>query len=387
MIIEQAQRISGVEQYYFSSKLEEIRKLKQSGADVINLGIGSPDLAPSDETITATITALRNQKNHGYSSYRSLPEFRKGLADWYLKTYQVSLDFESEILPLLGSKEAITYITQAFVNAGDRVLIPNPGYPAYASTAKLCGAEIIYYNLKEGEQWLPNFSDLEKCDLSKVKIMWVNYPHMPTGASANSQVFKDLVLFAKKNKILICHDNPYSQVLNPNAPESILKYDPKFECSLELNSFSKAFNMAGWRVGVVCSAKEVIDSILKVKSNVDSGMFAPIQFGAMQALKNSSQWHLQRNAIYEKRRLLVYKIFDALEFDFSKSQVGLFVWAKSRTNKNISLFVDELLKSTHIFMTPGCVFGSQGEPYVRSSLCASEEILEHALKRILNWKH
>jgi aspartate/methionine/tyrosine aminotransferase len=386
MIIEPADRLSGTEEYYFSKKLDEVRKMRSQGIDVINLGIGSPDLAPSSETIEAATKALKNEKNHGYASYRSSPELRQELARFYERVYHVKLNAETEILPLLGSKEGILYTSLAFVNPGESILVPNPGYPAYSSVARMIGANVVYYDLKEENDWLPDFEKLEKQDLGTCKIMWVNYPHMPTGRPATAELFKNLVSFAKKKKILICHDNPYSLVLNETPPLSILSFDPQKEYSLELNSFSKAFNMAGWRVGLLSGSEAVVNTVLQVKSNVDSGMFTAVQMGAIEALKNPESWHEARNGVYRKRRALVWNIFDKLGLKYDPKQVGLFVWARvpDQVGK-VETYVDRILYEARVFFVPGSVFGSNGSKYVRSSLCASEDVLKEALSRIEAW--
>ena len=382
-----ANRLQGIQEYYFSKKLDEVRKMKSEGHDVINLGIVSPDLAPSPQSISATIEALKDPKNHGYSPYRSLPELRRAMADWYQRIYQVDLDPNSEVLPLLGSKEGILYVSLAFLNPGDKALIPNPGYPAYEAVTKMVGVQVEYYDLLSENDWLPDFKKLNKQDLKKCKIMWVNYPHMPTGRKADPRVFTELVAFGKAHNILICHDNPYGMVLNIDPPTSILKFDPKKEVCLELNSFSKAFNMAGWRVGMCAAQREVIDAILQVKSNVDSGMFAPIQSGAIAALQNAESWHSERNDIYRKRRDVVFKIFDIINFKYDPKQVGLFVWAKAPDAiADVPAFVDRLLYEANVFLVPGFVFGSNGSRFARSSLCGSQQILETALDRISKWK-
>jgi LL-diaminopimelate aminotransferase len=387
MIVKTADRLSGTEEYYFSKKLDEVRKLRSQGIDVINLGIGSPDLAPSPETIEAASSALHNEKNHGYASYRSSPEFRQELARFYERVYQVKLNSEREILPLLGSKEGILYTSLAFVNPGETILVPNPGYPAYSSVARMIGAKVVYYDLTEEGDWLPDFAQLESQDLSRCKLMWVNYPHMPTGKPASAELFKNLITFAQKNKILICHDNPYSLVLNETQPLSILSFDPEKKYALELNSFSKAFNMAGWRVGLLSASAEIVDAVLQVKSNVDSGMFTAVQAGAAEALKNPERWHEARNEIYRKRRALVWKIFDRLGFKYDPKQVGLFVWARVPDETgSVEEYVDRILYEARVFLVPGSVFGSNGSRYVRSSLCASESVLAEALKRIESWK-
>ena len=382
-----AERLSGTEEYYFSKKLDEVRRLKAQGVDVINLGIGSPDLMPSSETIEAASAALRNEKAHGYASYRSTPELRKELARFYERIYKIKLNPESEILPLLGSKEGILYISLAFVNPGETVSVPNPGYPAYSSVARMIGAKVVYYDLTEESDWLPNLDQLRKQDLGSCKLMWVNYPHMPTGRPATPQLFENLLRFAREKNILIAHDNPYSLVLNETDPLSILSFDPSKDNSLELNSFSKAFNMAGWRVGLLSASEAVVNAVLQVKSNVDSGMFTVVQEGAIQALKNPKSWHDGRNETYRKRRKLVWEIFDSLGFHYEPNQVGLFVWAKVPGDRGeVEAYIDRILYEARVFLVPGSVFGSNGKGYVRSSLCASEEVLQEALRRIQAWR-
>ncbi|MEK7691944.1 MAG: aminotransferase class I/II-fold pyridoxal phosphate-dependent enzyme, partial [Bdellovibrionota bacterium] len=326
---------------------------------------------------------LQAGTSHGYSSYRSLPGLRSAMADWYLKTYQVKVDPACEVLPLLGSKEGIFYLSMAFLNPGDHVLIPDPGYPAYGAAAELVGAQAIRYPLTQKCGWLPDLDALEAGDLSKFKIMWVNYPHMPTGARGSRALFEKLAAFARRNRIMICNDNPYGLVLNQAPPESLLSADPALEWSLELNSLSKSFNMAGWRVGMLLGAKVAVDAVVKVKSNVDSGMFAPIQAGAIAALKNSDTWHRERNQIYAERRELVAQIFDRLQFSHETEQVGLFIWAKAPPKVgDVPAFCDEVLLRHHIFLTPGSIFGTNGARYARASLCAPAPRLREALARL-----
>jgi LL-diaminopimelate aminotransferase len=383
MIIAAAKRLSDVSEYYFSRKLEQIRLMNEAGRNVINLGIGSPDLAPSPETITAAKAALDSPKNHGYAAYRGTPELRHAIADWYSRIYGVNASADKNVLPLLGSKEGLFYIAMAFLNDGDGVLVPNPGYPAYSSVSRLAGAKICAYELNAKNNWWPDFDALEKTDLKGIKLMWVNYPHMPTGASGSAELFTRLVEFGRRHGILICHDNPYGMVLNETPPLSLLKFDPKMEVSLELNSFSKAFNMAGWRVGMMLANQDVLDTVLKVKSNVDSGMFLPIQSGAIEALKNASTWHDERNRIYRERREWTHKIFDQLGFQYSKNQVGLFTWAKAPSEvSNVEAHLDLLLEKAAVFITPGFIFGSAGSSYARCSLCAPIEKLKEAGQRL-----
>ena len=387
MIVSPADRLKNVGEYYFSQKLEAIRKMRERGLDVISLGIGSPDLAPPPEAVAAATAAIADEKNHGYASYRSTPELRKSMSAWYQSTYGVAVDAETEILPLLGSKEGILYLSMALLNPGDGVLLPNPGYPAYSSVASLLGAKAHVYDLTEKSGWLPDLDLLEKQDLKGVKLMWVNYPHMPTGKVAERTFFDRLVKFAAKHRILVCNDNPYGLVLNTTPPMSLLSTDPEKKYTAELNSFSKSFNMAGWRVGMFLGAKELVDCVLQVKSNVDSGMFLAVQAGAAAAMKTSPKWHEARNAVYRERREIVWKIFDRLGFKYEKDQVGLFVWAKAPDAvKDVAQFLDRILEEANVFLTPGMIFGSNGLRYARASLCAPSGRLKEALQRIEGFK-
>ncbi|WP_100609958.1 pyridoxal phosphate-dependent aminotransferase [Confluentibacter lentus] len=380
-MIEAANRLNTVEEYYFSKKLREVGMLIASGKPVINLGIGSPDMAPPQKVVDALIEGLQDAKAHQYQSYQGLPALREGMAKFYKDHFNVSLSPTTEILPLMGSKEGIMHISMAFLNEGDGVLIPNPGYPTYQSVTNLVGAKTFLYDLDEANHWFPDFKAIEKQDLSKVKLMWVNYPHMPTGAGATDKLFKDLIAFAKKHNILIINDNPYSFVLN-DSPKSIMNIAGAKEVCLELNSLSKTFNMAGWRVGMVVGDSNYISHILKVKSNMDSGMFYGIQKGAIEALKCSSMWFVTLNSVYRKRRELVWKLAKALNCTYDEQATGLFVWAKLPSNVKSEEFIDSVLKNNYIFITPGTIFGTKGEGYIRFSLCASEEELEEAIKRV-----
>ena len=376
-----ANRLNTVEEYYFSSKLREVRELIAQGKPIINMGIGSPDLKPSKLVVEAIQNAMNDGFAHQYQSYQGLPELRKGMSNFYKKFFDVDVDFNSEILPLMGSKEGIMHISLAFLNEGDAVLIPNPGYPTYSSVTNLVGAIPIFYDLAAENNWEPNFEALEKLNLSKVKLMWVNYPNMPTGASGNLNLFAKLVAFAKKHQILIVNDNPYSFVLNDN-PISILQIDGAKEVTLELNSLSKTYNMAGWRVGMVLGNSKLIDAILKVKSNMDSGMFYGIQKGAIEALKLDKSWFEKQNAIYKRRRDLVFQLANILKCTYDKNSVGLFVWAKLPLGiTNSEDFVNQLLYDKDLFITPGTIFGSNGEGYIRFSLCVDEEKIIEVLKR------
>jgi aspartate/methionine/tyrosine aminotransferase len=385
MIIETANRLKGLKEYYFSVKLKEVKALQDSGKDVINLGVGSPDLYPSLETIHSLIASTLKKENHGYQSYKGIAAFRKGIASWYSKTYGVTLDPETEILPLIGSKEGITHISLTFLNEGDQVLVPELGYPTYRSVTEMVGATVVEYPLLEQRNYEPDWDFLEKADLSKVKLMWVNYPHMPTGAPASIALFEQLVKFATEKKILICHDNPYSLVLNESKPVSLLSIPGSKEVCLEMNSMSKSFNMAGWRIGWVSGAKEYIDAILKVKSNVDSGMFLPVQEAAVAALQNSEQWHQERNDIYRKRREFACQILDQLGCNYRKDQQGMFIWAKvPDTIQSVEKLVDHLLYTYHVFITPGFIFGPKGDRFVRISLCTPENRLQQVVERFRN---
>ncbi len=380
-MITTAKRIAIVEEYYFSSKLREVRQLISEGKPIINMGIGSPDMAPSKSVIEAIQKAVIDENAHQYQSYQGLPELRNGMADFYKNNFQVELNSNSEILPLMGSKEGIMHISLAFLNEGDEVLIPNPGYPTYTSVTKLVGATPVFYDLIENNNWEPDFEKLEQQDLSKVKMMWVSYPHMPTGATGSLYLFEKIVAFAKKHQILVINDNPYSFVLNDN-PISILKIDDAKEVALELNSLSKTYNMAGWRVGMVSGKSEFIDAILKVKSNMDSGMFYGIQKGAIEALKLDKSWFDAQNVIYQKRRNLTFELAKKLDCTYDENSVGLFVWAKLPLEiTSAEDFVDKILYEKDIFITPGTIFGSNGEGYIRFSLCVKEEKIQEAILR------
>ena len=380
-MITTAKRLDKVEEYYFSSKLREVRQLMSEGKPIISMAIGSPDLSPSKAVIEAVAAAIQDENGHGYQNYQGLPELRKGMADFYQNQFGVELNPNNEILPLMGSKEGIMHISLAFLNEGDHVLIPNPGYPTYTSVTNLVQAVPVYYDLKEENGWEPDFEALEKLDLEKVKIMWLGYPHMPTGARGSLALFEKLVAFAKKHNILLVNDNPYSFVLNDN-PMSLLQVDGAKEVALELNSLSKTFNMAGWRVGMVLGNPEIIDAILKVKSNMDSGMFYGIQKGAVAALNCDESWFEDQNKIYRRRRELTEQLAEKLGCKVYKEGVGLFVWAKLPEGiESSEKFIDEILYEKHIFITPATIFGSNGEGYIRFSLCAKEEKIQEAINR------
>lgn len=358
--------------------------MQEAGCDVINMGIGSPDLMPSEETIAALCQSAHAPDSHGYQPYKGIPALRKAIADWYKSTYQVELDPETEILPLMGSKEGVTHISLTFLNPGDEVLIPELGYPAYRSVSDMVEAKARFYPLQENNDWQPDLKAMEQEDYSRVKVMWLNYPHMPTGAPPRKEVFEQLITFAHKQQILLCHDNPYSLVLNTGKPLSLLSVPGAKEVALELNSLSKSHNMAGWRVGWIAGAKAYLDEIIKIKSNVDSGMFKPVQEAAIQALKNPDVWHEQRNKVYEERRELVYQILDVLQCTYQTNQQGLFVWAKIPASvPSVEQWVEDLLQRYYIFITPGSIFGEKGKNYIRISLCNSKYNLEKAFNRII----
>ncbi|MFT4575299.1 MAG: LL-diaminopimelate aminotransferase [Polaribacter sp.] len=379
-MIKSAKRLDTVQEYYFSKKLREVRELAAAGKPIINMGIGSPDLQPPTKVIDAIQQSFNDADAHKYQSYQGLPALRNAISAFYKQKFNVATDPANEILPLMGSKEGIMHISMAFLNKGDQVLIPNPGYPTYTSVTKLLGAEPVFYELEEATNWQPNIEALEALDLSKVKIMWVNYPHMPTGTNALKETFEKLVAFGKKHQILLVNDNPYSFILN-DKPLSILQVEGAKDIALELNSLSKTFNMAGWRVGMVLGNKKYINEILKVKSNMDSGMFYGIQKGAIEALHLSDDWFENQNKVYEERRNLVFQLADKLECAYDENSTGLFVWAKIPAGKTSEQVTDAILYDKDIFITPGTVFGSQGEGYIRFSLCVSKEIIKNAISR------
>lgn len=376
-----ANRLNTVEEYYFSKKLREVNLLKAQGKPIINLGIGSPDLEPPMHVVTAITESMNDAVAHKYQSYQGLPELRDAMTSFYKEHFRVALSPLTEVLPLMGSKEGIMHISMAFLNEGDEVLIPNPGYPTYASVTKLIGATPVFYDLLAENDWCPDLLALEKRNLSKVKLMWISYPHMPTGATASNKVFEDIIAFAKRHNILVVNDNPYSFVLNA-YPRSILKYKGAKDVCLELNSLSKTFNMSGWRVGMVLGKTEYINAILKVKSNMDSGMFYGIQKGAIAALKCSKMWYISLNSVYEERRQKVWELATALNCTYDENATGLFVWAKLPPNLKSEKFIDMVLKEHSIFIAPGTIFGSNGEGYIRFSLCAPMEELEDAIVRV-----
>jgi len=377
-----ATRLNNVSEYYFSRKLKEVAQMNAEGKNVISLGIGSPDLPPSQETLqTMCEQTLRNDV-HGYQPYVGIPELRKGFSDWYKKWYHVDLDSNTEIQPLIGSKEGILHVTLAFVNPGEEVLVPNPGYPTYTSLSTLLGAKVVPYNLKEENRWMPDFEELEKMDLSKVKLMWTNYPNMPTGANASMELYEKLVSFARKHNIVIVNDNPYSFILN-DQPLSILSVPGAKECCIEFNSMSKSHNMPGWRVGMLASNAQFIQWVLKVKSNIDSGMFRPLQLAAAKALACDASWYAEINSVYSERRGLAGEIMHTLGCTYDENQVGMFLWGKvPESCENVEALTDKVLYEANVFITPGFIFGSNGARYIRLSLCCNKEMLANALERI-----
>ena len=382
MDITVAKRLQHTEEYYFSKKLREIDELNKQGKQVINLGIGSPDLPPHPDVIQVLEEEAVKSNVHGYQNYKGSPVLRQAIADWYTRYYDVQLNPATEILPLIGSKEGIVHICMTYLQEGDEALIPNPGYPAYTSAVRISGASIVYYELSEEKGWLPDLEELEKRDLSKVKIMWINYPHMPTGTLANQAFFTDIIAFGKKHNILICHDNPYSFILNEH-PQSIFAVPGAKDVAIELNSLSKSSNMAGWRIGMLIAAEQQINEILRFKSNMDSGMFLPLQLAAAKALSLDKSWYTQLNAEYAKRREKVYQIMDMLGCTYSRDQVGLFIWARIPNGYTDSYTLcDKVLYEANVFITPGGIFGSAGNNYIRISLCAKEEVFDQAIARI-----
>ncbi len=382
MKVKPADRTSNVQEYYFSQKLAQIDKMRREGADIINLGIGSPDQPPSENTITSLITEAKKPTSHGYQSYTGIPALRKAFADWYKKYFHVELNPDNEILPLMGSKEGIMHISMAFVNPGDEVLVPDPGYPTYSSVTNLVGGIVRKYDLEEKRGWLPDLETLENSDLSRVKVMWVNYPNMPTGTKGSIVLFEKLVAFSLEHSILLCNDNPYSFILNKEY-HSLLAVDGAKETALELNSLSKSQNMAGWRIGMVAGHSEYIKNVLKVKSNMDSGMFLPMQMAAVEALNNPESWYDTVNTAYIRRRKIVEEIMDVLNCKYDKTQVGLFVWGRIPEEIiKCEMYIEDILNKTHVFITPGFIFGKNGERYIRISLCANEKKMLEAKERL-----
>ena len=382
MIVKPADRTANVQEYYFSQKLAQIDRMRRDGSDVINLGIGSPDLPPSESTVSALIAEAKKSTSHGYQSYSGIPSLRKAFSDWYKKYFYVNLNPDNEILLLMGSKEGIMHISMAFVNPGDEVLVPDPGYPTYSSVTNLVGGIVRRYDLSEENGWLPDLKSLELSDLSKVKLMWVNYPNMPTGVKASVDLFEKLVVFSRKHRILLVNDNPYSFILNKEYI-SIFSVEGAKDTALELNSLSKSHNMAGWRIGMVAGQSDYIKTVLKVKSNMDSGMFLAMQMAAIEALNNPDSWYDSVNSVYIRRRKIVEQIMDLLKCSYDKSQIGLFVWGKIPENiPDCESYVEKILMKSLVFITPGFIFGKNGERFIRISLCATEEKLNEAKNRI-----
>jgi LL-diaminopimelate aminotransferase len=384
--METAKRLEGIGEYYFSQKLREIDDMNKAGKQVINLGIGSPDLPPHPDVIKALHEEALKPNQHGYQNYKGSPVLRNAISKWYKRWYDVDLNADSEILPLIGSKEGIMHICMSYLNEGDAVLIPNPGYPTYRAAAKIAGADLLEYELKEENNWFPGFDELEKSDLSKVKLMFVNYPQMPTGKLPTKELFVQLGSFAKNNNILIVHDDPYSFILN-DEPMSLLSVDGAKDVVIELNSLSKSHNMAGWRVGMLLGAKERIDDVLRFKSNMDSGMFLPVQLAAAKALELGQEWHDEVNKIYRERREKVFELLQLLNCSFDEKQAGLFVWASIPSEyKDGYELSDKILHGSNVFITPGGIFGSAGDKYIRVSLCTTEERISEAMLRIKIYK-
>ena len=380
--IQPADRLANVSEYYFSRKLKEVAQMNAEGKNVISLGIGSPDMPPSEETVNVLCEQAKRPDAHGYQPTVGIPELRKAMADWYKRWYHVELDPATEIQPLIGSKEGILHVTLALVNPGDQVLVPNPGYPTYSSVSRLAEAEIFTYDLDENNHWRPDFKQLESLPLDRIKLMWVNYPNMPTGAKASMELFTKLVDFGKRHNIIIVNDNPYSFILNDN-PMSILAVPGSKDICIEMNSLSKSHNMSGWRIGMLASNPQFIEWILKVKSNIDSGIFRPLQTAATKALLCGQEWYDQLNEVYRNRRDIAEKIMKALGCSYDPSQAGLFVWGKIPDSAtDAESLADEILYNAHVFITPGFIFGSRGNRYIRISLCAPEKKMQEALHRI-----
>ena len=382
-MIEPAKRLGLVSEYYFSRKLKEVAQMNAEGKDIISLAIGSPDMPPSQQTIDKLCEVANNPNAHGYQPTMGTPELRNAMAHFYRRWYGVELNPQTEIQPLIGSKEGILHVTLAFVNPGEQVLVPNPGYPTYTSLSKILGAEIVNYDLMEDNGWQPDFEALEKMDLSKVKLMWTNYPNMPTGGAARMETYERLVAFARKHNIVVVNDNPYSFILN-EKPLSLLQVPGAKDCCIEFNSMSKSHNMPGWRVGMLATNAQFVQWILKIKSNIDSGTFRGIQLAAAEAYRNSEQWHREANIeTYGRRRKYAEQIMEVLGCKYDPNQVGMFLWGKiPEKYANAEELTERVLHEARVFITPGFIFGSKGERYIRISLCAKEEKLEAALRRI-----
>lgn len=382
--IKPASRLDAVQEYYFSRKLKEVARLNAEGQDIISLAIGSPDQPPSPQTIDKLCEVAHDPSAHGYQPTMGTMELRKAMADFYHRWYGVEVDAASEVQPLIGSKEGILHITLAFVNPGDEVLVPNPGYPTYTSLSKILGAKVVNYNLDEDNVWQPDFEELEHRDLSRVKLMWTNYPNMPTGGDARMETYRKLVDFARRNDIVVVNDNPYSFILNEH-PLSLLQVEGAKDCCIELNSMSKGYNMPGWRVGMCVSNPQFISWILKIKSNIDSGTFRGLQLAAAEALTtNTEEWHREYNInVYRRRREIAERIMQALGCTYDDSQVGMFLWGKIADKyANAEQLTERVLHEARVFITPGFIFGSNGERYVRISLCAQDDKMQEALRRI-----
>ncbi|MBP6175879.1 MAG: aminotransferase class I/II-fold pyridoxal phosphate-dependent enzyme [Fermentimonas sp.] len=383
MSIEPAEHIKSISEYYFSVKLAEVARMNAEGKNVISLAVGAPDRMPSQLTIETLCLSAQRPDVHAYQPYTGIPELRKAYAGWYKRFFNVDLSID-EVLPLIGSKEGILHISMTFLNVGDGVLVPNPGYPTYRSVSNLLRAKVIEYDLLEDDGWYPDFDALEKMDLSGVKLMWVNYPNMPTGAKGSTELFEKLVAFGKKHEIIICHDNPYSFILN-DKPMSILSVPGAKDICIELNSLSKSHNMSGWRMGMLSSNAQFVKWVLKAKSNIDSGQFKPMQLATVAALSNSDEWHTDMNRIYAERRVWAEKIMDLLNCRYDKSQVGLFVWGKLPDEVSGSEeFINDILYKANVFITPGFIFGSNGERFIRISLGSSVDLIKEAYRRIEN---
>ena len=381
--IKPAERLSLVSEYYFSRKLKEVAQMNAEGKDIISLAIGSPDMPPSKQTIQTLCEVASRPDTHGYQPTMGTPELRKAMADFYKRWYGVELNPATEIQPLIGSKEGILHVTLAFVNSGEEVLVPNPGYPTYTSLSKILGAKVVNYDLMEDNGWQPDFEQLEKMDLSRVKLMWTNYPNMPTGGNARMETYERLVDFARKHNIVVVNDNPYSFILN-DKPMSLLQVEGAKDCCIEFNSMSKSHNMPGWRVGMCVTNPTFISWILKIKSNIDSGTFRGIQLAAAAALSNDEEWHHEANIeTYSRRRKYAEQIMDALGCKYDPNQVGMFLWGRIPDSySNCEELTERVLHEARVFITPGFIFGSKGERYVRISLCAKEEKIQAALERI-----
>lgn len=381
-----ASRLDQVQEYYFSVKLKQIAEMRARGLDVLNLGIGSPDLPPSPATIEALAVSARDPRHHAYQSYVGIPALRQAFADWYQTYFGVTLNPADEILPLLGSKEGILHVAMSYLEPGTEALVPNPGYPTYRAASLLAGATVREYELTEETGWLPDLDALANQDLSRVRVMWVNYPHMPTGAHATGDFFENLVIFGKKHGILLVNDNPYSFVLN-DRHRSLLSVEGAKDGALELNSLSKSHNMAGWRVGMLAGNRDIVANVLRFKSNMDSGMFLPVQEAAVRALHNPPSWYADLNAIYRPRQQKVFELLALLGCRYDPAQTGMFVWAKTpAAYPSAYVLSDEILENAHVFLTPGGIFGSNGDGYVRVSLCSEVAVFDEAIRRIRGLK-